>query len=333
MLQGGVISPKISKYYVSDFPNEAKQDNSNADDFDLLNSSSNVDELGPRLTEDLVHVSEWAKKKELTIAPSKLSVTLFTPDKHQSNYCPVVTYEGVQVPLNTNIKYFGLNFNKHGTYSPHTGTIDTKIQSRHQLLKTTSGQNWGDKEVLCSTYKSFVKPVITYAAPVYFPSMGFKHSAIAKLQRSQNSVMRNITGAHKNSSTNHLLADAKLLSVSESLDRSCRQFLVRALRVNYPSHLTVNLPTSQRIGRKGGIVRTLQSRHRKYVEHYLTDGVIPEAEYKMIIKDIHTKTIEASKSLSSITDSAALRLPYTSTRDLYHVFQEGHSVSSRKIGA
>jgi hypothetical protein len=70
-LQGGVISPKIFNYYVSDFPDEAEQDDSFADDFDLLESSSNVNELGPRLTEDFVHVSEWAKRKELTIAPSK----------------------------------------------------------------------------------------------------------------------------------------------------------------------------------------------------------------------------------------------------------------------
>ena len=293
--QGGVISPKIFNYYVSDFPNVAEQDDSYADDFDLLETSSNVDELGPRLTEDLVHVSEWAKKKELTIAPSKSSVTLFTPDKHQSNYCPVVTYEGVPIPLKTDIKYLGLNFNKHGAYSSHTGTIDTKIQSRHQLLKATSGQDWGDKEVLRSTYKSFIKPVITYAAPVYFPSMGPKHSAIAKLQRSQNAVMRTITGAYKNSSTNHLLAEAELLSVSESLELSCRQFLVSVLRVNHPSHLTVNLSTGQRIGRKGGIVHTLQSRYRESVEHYLTDGVVPEAEYKKIIKDIHTKTVDTSK--------------------------------------
>jgi hypothetical protein len=122
-----------------------------------------------------------------------------------------------------------------------------------------------------------------------------KHSAITKLQRTQNAVMRTITGAHKYSSTNHLLADAELLSVSESLELSCRQFLFSAFRVDHPSHTTVNFQTGQCIGRKGGIVHTLQSRYKESVEQYLTDGVVPEAEYKKIIKDIHTKTVEASK--------------------------------------
>jgi hypothetical protein len=119
----------------------AEQDDSYADDFDLLECSPCIDELGRKLTEDLTHLSEWAEKKELSIAPSKSSVTLFTPDKHQRNVRPDVFYDGVPIPLKTTVKYLGVNFNKHWAFSPHGDVTDSKIKSSAQLLKATSGQD------------------------------------------------------------------------------------------------------------------------------------------------------------------------------------------------
>jgi hypothetical protein len=126
MPQGGVLSPQLWNHFVSDNPKMAEQDDSYADNFDLLESSPSVRR---KLTEDLTHKSEWAEKKELSIAPTKSSVTLFTPDKHQSNVCPEVSYEGVLIRLTTNVKYLGVNFNKHWAVSPHADVTDSKIKS------------------------------------------------------------------------------------------------------------------------------------------------------------------------------------------------------------
>jgi hypothetical protein len=103
MPQGGVMSPQLWNHFVSDAPTVAEQDDPYADDFDLLESSPSVDELGRKLTEDLTSMSEWADKKELSIAPTQSSVTLFTQDKHQSNVRPDVSYKGVPIPLMTNV--------------------------------------------------------------------------------------------------------------------------------------------------------------------------------------------------------------------------------------
>jgi hypothetical protein len=220
MLQGGVLSPQLRNHFVSDAPTVAEQDDSFADDFDLLECSPCIDELGRKLTEDFTHISEWAKK-ELSIAPSKSSVTLFTPDKHQSNVRPDVSYEGVPIPLMTTVKYLGVDFNKHWAFSPHADVSDSKIKSRAQLLKATSGQDWGDKEVLRATFNAFPKPVHTHAAPIWYPSMGPDHSSIAKLQRSLNACLRIVTGAHRNPTTDHLLAETQMLSVKDQLNLIC----------------------------------------------------------------------------------------------------------------
>jgi hypothetical protein len=46
-------------------------------------------------------------------------------------------------------------------------------------------------------------------------------AAIKKLQWKQNAAMRIITGAHKMSSQDHLLAETQLLLVSAHLDLTC----------------------------------------------------------------------------------------------------------------
>jgi hypothetical protein len=65
-----------------------------ANNINLSESSPSVDILSQKLTEHLIGVAEWSHKNKLAIAPAKSSVTLFTPDRHQSNCHPVVKYEG-----------------------------------------------------------------------------------------------------------------------------------------------------------------------------------------------------------------------------------------------
>jgi hypothetical protein len=126
-------------------------------------------------------------------------------------------------------------------------------------MKAIGGQDWGDKETLLLMYNTLVKPVITNGAPIWYPSMEPDSTAIKDLQRVQNNAMRTITGAHRNSSQDHLLAETKLLPNSENLNLICSQFLASASRADHPSHSTIKLPTGARPGRKG-VVHTLQSR-------------------------------------------------------------------------
>jgi hypothetical protein len=161
-----------------------------------------------------------------------------------------------------------------------------------QLLKATSGQDWGDKETLRMTYNVFMNPVLQYAAPIWYPSMKPDSVAIQRLQRNQNAAMRVITGAHKIASHDHLLAETQLLPISTHLELTCAQFLARASCVNHPFHATVNLPSGNRSGRKGGIVHTLQSRFGSVVQPYLRDGVLPPANLKRTLNSIHTLIVE-----------------------------------------
>jgi hypothetical protein len=163
--------PHLFNYFCSDFSCEAKVNELYADNFNLSESSPSVEVLSEKPTECLVGVSEWSSKNKLAIAPAKSSVTLFMPDRHESNVHPDVKYEGVLLPLAKEVKWFGTNVSKHFTPGPQIKDIRVKTSLCIQLMKAIYGQDWGDKETLTLTYNSLVKPVITNNAAAWFPSI------------------------------------------------------------------------------------------------------------------------------------------------------------------
>ena len=163
------------------------------------------------------------------------------------------------------------------------------MQQPAQHTKALAGTSWGhQKETLTVTYNALIKPVITYASPIWYPPTC--NSNISALQTIQNKALRIITGSLTMSSVHHLHAETKILPVKEHLDMLCKQFLAGSLRRSHPSYQYVTQPSGPRAGQR---VPTLQSRYLPEIQHFLTNGQTPPDDYKQIIKSIHTATVES----------------------------------------
>jgi hypothetical protein len=169
--------------------------------------------------------------------------------------------------------------------SPHIATLKVKGSPRLQIMKAIRGQDWGDKETLRLTYQALVKPIMAHNATIWFPSVGPDATSNEELQ---------ITGGHKVTSREHLLAETNFLPVAKHIEMICAQFLASAYREEHPSHKIILLPTGNRLGRKG-VIHTLQSRFNHCVEPYLKDGILPPSSLKQTQKAIHTATVAACK--------------------------------------
>ena len=89
------------------------------DDFTIMASSPRVDEAVDEANRLMSLLVEWADRKELSIAPHKSSVTLFTPDTHQSHLHPKVKIDDDVIPLNRTPKILGVTWDLHLTFGPH----------------------------------------------------------------------------------------------------------------------------------------------------------------------------------------------------------------------
>ena len=300
--QGSVLSPLLFNFYMSDFPPTSLQHASYADDFTSWASSTDVATAAEILTGHDADVAGWASGKDLQISTQKSTATLFTSENRQSQLNPDITLNSHPLPLDRRPKILGVTFDTHLTFSPHINSIADRAASRLRILKSLAGSSWGQqKETLVFTYKCLLRPLHTYAAPVWFPNVS--DSAVRKLQSTQNSALRIATGSLKMSPIPHLHSETKILPVREHLSLLCKQFLVNALRPHHPSRRVVTDNTNRR-PRRTPIRYTLQSKYLPSIQYVLTDGLDTVDQYREAITTLHTDCVRST--LASFPDNPVL---------------------------
>jgi hypothetical protein len=280
--QGSVISPILFNLFVSDCPDDVQLLTSYADDFTAAVSHPSYQEAATQISDYLSDIHTWAEAKDLAIAPAKSQATLFTSATHQSRKDPEVTINLAPVELVKTPKILGVTFDTHLTFAPHAASIITRATDRLKVMKALSGTSWGhQKETQMLTFKSLIRPVISYACPVWFPNLAQGH--VDRLQVVQNKALRIATGAHVMSHIDHLHSETEVLPVGEHLSMLCSQYLANTLRPHHPSHATVNTPPGPRDQK--------WSRFLPRVAPFLLGGVMPEDTYRPSIKALHTSSV------------------------------------------
>ena len=284
--QGSVLGPIFFNFFVSDCPTDQP---SFADDFTFSRSAVHVEEIEEGLQQDLDKVCEWAARKKLVIAPSKCTVTFFTPDKaRESGVHPQVKIGDQVIPLEKNPKILGVTFDTHLHFYAHARRKAKEGRQKLRVLRSLAGSSWGcSKETLSRTYKTHVESALFYAPAVW--SQNASSSAVNELQKVVNAAARITTGCHSSTPTEDLIMEAQVLPAESRLDMLSQQALVSALRQSHPSHAVVTAPEDPR-----RMKETLATRHRSHVSSLLTNGVVPPSEYKGALKTIHSNAVSSA---------------------------------------
>ena len=305
--QGSVISPCLFNFFVSSYPNTSPLLTSYADDFTAAASSSNPQAAADALAAHAADVVSWVEEKGLLLSAPKSSVTLFTSDRcRESHLRPNIPLSGSPLPLDRTPRVLGVTFDTHFTFSPHITNLADRAQNRIRILKALAGSTWGQQqETLLITYKALIRPLFTYAAPIWFPNA--PPSGVLKLQRIQNSALRIATGSLRMASHDHLHSETQVLPVHNHLSLLCSQFLLSALRPTHPSYEVVSSRPGPRARRKK---ETLQSLFLPSVSHLLSGGPtdrprVDPSTYKTSLTDLHTSAVQAA--ISQIEESPVLQ--------------------------
>ena len=94
-----------------------------------------------------------------------------------------------------NSKYLGIYLDKRLSWKKQAHKVSEKATKRLGILKRLAGSKWGcSRDVLNTTYKAYIKPVLHYGCEALVTS---NESNVNKLEKVQNQAMRLITGAVK----------------------------------------------------------------------------------------------------------------------------------------
>jgi hypothetical protein len=232
--QGSVLSPSLYNFFVSDFPLQAPLSHSFVDIIYVGRSSPDLSILAAKLNKDMHQVEVWADSKDLTIAPEKSSITLFTTDPHQAKFHPQAFYKGQDIPLDRNPRWLGPIQDGRITGSYHASDLKFRLSHRHRIVKALSGTPWGQsKETLLLTYKTLMRSVMDYGCAIYYPNMS--DTSIKILQVVQNSVLRTVTGCHMKSPIPFLHSECNELMVKDHLELLTWQVPCALLTLPTPS--------------------------------------------------------------------------------------------------
>ena len=152
-------------------------------------------------------------------------------DPHQANLQPNLLLLGSRLRFNPTPTFLGVIFDRTLCFSKHVSSLKAKFFPRLKALCCISASSWDPfKESLSVLYKSFLRPVLTYASPVWFPFLIATN--FTKLERLHRAASRAINGCLSSSPITLLLIEASLPPLRVTLTHFTLLSHERALRLS-----------------------------------------------------------------------------------------------------
>ena len=157
----------------------------------------------------LFRLERWSECWCLPLNPSKYGASFFSVDPHQDNLQPNLLLLGSHLRFNPTPTFLGATFDRTLFFSKHVSSLKAKFFPRLKALRCISASSCGpSKESLSVLYKSFLRSLLTYASPRWFPFLSAVN--FTALERLHRAASRAITGCLLFSPIPLLLFEASL---------------------------------------------------------------------------------------------------------------------------
>ncbi|GFY03802.1 RNA-directed DNA polymerase from mobile element jockey [Trichonephila clavipes] len=187
--QGTLISPLI---YVNDIPTHHNTTLCMfADDTAILASHTEPKLVARAINRHLLVLEDWFSKWKIALNVAKTEAVFFTRKKRL--IYPDIFLHNEKIPWSQNTKYLGVTLDNKLTFKQHITRIrENFIKKAHTLSHLISRRSKLSRSNKLLIYSSLLRPIITYASPVW--SFAAK-THIQKLEVLQNKTLRQILRA------------------------------------------------------------------------------------------------------------------------------------------
>ena len=154
----------------------------------------------------------------------------FSVDSHQTKLQPDFLLLGSRLRFDPTPIFLGVTFDRILSFSKHVSSLKAKFFPRLKALRCISASSWGPSKGSPSLlYKAFLRPLLTYASPGWFPFLSVTN--VTKLERLHRAASHAITGCLSSSPITLLLSEASLPPLRVTL-------------THFTFHLLTSLPIS-----------------------------------------------------------------------------------------
>ena len=252
--QGSVLGPVLFLLFVNDIPSvlpSSVHTSLYADDLAIWSSSSIVSRATDLVQSALHKLSEWSKFWALPLNPNKCETSFFSTDHHQAKLKPQLFLDDFPLRFNPKPTFLGVTLDRSLSFVPHIHSLKAKFFPRLKALRSIASATWGpSKESLCHLYKSFLRTILCYASPGWFPFIS--PSSLLPLERLHRSACRVITGCLSSSPVSLLLLESGLSPLQTTLVHQSLSFFEKSLRLpdSFPLSSLSNRVISHRLTRQ-----------------------------------------------------------------------------------
>ncbi|XP_068918450.1 uncharacterized protein [Tenebrio molitor] len=173
------------------------------------------------------HLENQAKPAQI---PVHLNVLLRSQVPPPSPPSPTTTYYNQAIPKLQHIRYLGVTFSKNCTLHQDVKETLKKSRNRANLLYSIRGRIRGcDSKTLYHTYKSYIRPVIEYRAPIYatlYPALLHQISACERR------MLRRIFRLPDRFPSDNLHQETNTIPIQSRLKELQSRFVTRTLNCN-----------------------------------------------------------------------------------------------------
>ena len=231
--QGSVLGPVLFSLYINELPIfllTSVKTSLYADDLAIWASSPSVECATSIVQAALNRLLEWSSKWRLPLNPLKCETSFISLDPYQSRIQPSLYILNTPFKFNSHPTFLGVTFDRTLSFKHHVLSLRKKFHSRFRAFRPIASASCGpSKESLCTLYKAFIRPILTYASPGWFPFLYPTH--ITSVERMHRSSCRVITGCLSSTSIFLLHIEALLSPLRVTLTHQSLSFFERALRL------------------------------------------------------------------------------------------------------
>ena len=231
--QGSVLGPVLFFLFINDLPASLPSSVScshYADDLAILFFCPSVPTAVEATRGALIRLERWSEYWCLPLNPSKCEASLFSVNPHQANLQPNLLLLNSRLRFNPTPTFLGVTFDRTLSFSKHASSLKAKFFPCLKALRGISASSWGpSKESHSLLYKAFLRSLLTYASPGWFPFLSATN--ITKLERLHRAASRAITGCLSSSPIPPLFTKASLPPLRVTLTHFTLLSYERALRL------------------------------------------------------------------------------------------------------